>query len=60
MKDLEKLSVEELAKLISPNSDVRKELKKRGVTRTNNVIGELGEYYIVQYYKKTLTKLICL
>ena len=30
-----------------------KELKRRGVIRTNNVIGELGEYLAITYYNKT-------
>ena len=53
MKDLEKLSVEELVRLISPNSDIHKELRKREVIRTKNITGELGEYYVVQYYNNT-------
>ena len=53
MKDLEKLTVEELVRLISPNSDIHKELRKREVIRTKNITGELGEYYVVQYYNNT-------
>ena len=53
MKDLEKLTVEELVRLISPNSDVHKELRRRKVIRTKNITGELGEYYVVQYYNNT-------
>ena len=53
MTDLEKLSVEELVRLISPNSDIHKELRKREVIRTKNITGELGEYYVVQYYNNT-------
>lgn len=44
------LSVTELAKLISPSSDAFLELKDRGVLRTKNVVGELGEYYAIDYY----------
>ncbi|MFC5647823.1 hypothetical protein ACFPYJ_01570 [Paenibacillus solisilvae] len=29
------------------------ELKKRGIIRTNNVIGELGEYLVIKHYNKT-------
>ena len=29
------------------------ELKKRGIIRTNNLIGELGEYFVADIYKKT-------
>lgn len=30
-----------------------KELKNRGVIRTNNVVGELGEYLAIEYYNNT-------
>ena len=50
MKELEKLSVQELFKLISPNSDVHQELKRRNILRTKNTTGEIGEYYVVQHY----------
>lgn len=33
------------------------ELKARGMIRTNNVIGELGEYLAIKYYKETLNYL---
>jgi len=42
--DLKKLSVEELARKISPGSDVHNELRRRNVLRTKNTTGELGEY----------------
>ena len=29
------------------------ELKSRGIIRTNNLIGELGEYFVASTYKKT-------
>ena len=48
--DLKKLSVEQIAKLISPSSDAFLELKDRGVLRTKNIVGELGEYYAVDFY----------
>ena len=51
--DLEKLNVIELAKLISPYSAAYVELKKRNVLRTKNVVGELGEYYAIDFYNKT-------
>ena len=44
------LSVTELAKLISPSSDAFLELKDRGVLRTKNIVGELGEYFAIDYY----------
>lgn len=43
-------STEELAKLISPSSGAYIELVNRGVLRTKNVVGELGEYYAVNYF----------
>ena len=46
------LSVPELAKRISPSSDAFLELKERGILRTKNVVGELGEYFAVDYYTK--------
>ena len=51
-EDLKKLSVEELAFFLSPSSDVVKELKSRGVLRTKNIVGELGEYYAIKLYNK--------
>jgi len=50
MIDLSKLSEFELVAIYS---DSIKELRKRGVIRTNNVIGELGEYLAIEYYCKT-------
>ena len=49
---LKNLKVSELAKLISPSSEAFIELKKRGVLRTKNIVGELGEYYAVDFYTK--------
>ena len=46
-------SIEELVELISPNSAIHQELRKRGVLRTKNTTGELGEYYVKNYYDKT-------
>ena len=50
--NLEKLSVEELVQLLSPSSDVVKELYKRNVLRTKNTVGELGEYFAIKFYNK--------
>ena len=36
----EDLSISELAKLISPSSEASLELKRRGVLRTKNIVGE--------------------
>ena len=44
------LTVTELAKLISPSSGAFLELKDRGVLRTKNIVGELGEYFAIDYY----------
>ena len=49
---LKNLKVSELAKLISPSSEAFIELKKRGILRTKNIVGELGEYYAVDFYTK--------
>ena len=51
--DLKKLTVEELARLISPGSDVHNELRRRNVLRTKNTTGELGEYFAVEYFNNT-------
>ena len=48
--NLNDLSIPELAKLISPTSEVYLELKERGVLRTKNVVGELGEFYAIEFY----------
>ena len=40
------------ADIISIYSASIKELKKRNIIRTNNVVGELGEYLAIEYYKK--------
>lgn len=34
-------------------SSLLKELKHRGIIRTNNVVGELGEYLAINFYNKT-------
>lgn len=34
-------------------SSLLKELKQRGIIRTNNVVGELGEYLAINFYNKT-------
>ena len=52
MSDLKQLSDEELIQLISPSSDVFKELAKRNIIRSKNTVGDLGEYYAIHYYNK--------
>lgn len=47
---LQEKSTEDIIQLYSM---AIKELKRRGVLRTNNVIGELGEYLAITYYNKT-------
>ena len=39
--------------LVSLYSSVIKELKGREIIRTNNVIGDLGEYLAIEYYNNT-------
>ena len=53
---MKKLSIEELAKLISPSSEAVQELKRRGVLRTKNTVGELGEHYAIELYNKIDTR----
>ena len=48
--NLESMSTEDIIELYSSSI---KELKKREVIRTKNVIGELGEYLSIQYYNNT-------
>ena len=52
MSDIKKLKDNELIQLISPSSEVVQELKRRGIIRTKNIVGELGEYYAIKYYKQ--------
>ena len=48
--DLVNLSTDEIVDLYP---QIIKELKKREVIRTNNFIGEIGEYIVIKYYKNT-------
>jgi len=50
--DFEKLSD---GQIIECYSQITKELKKRGIVRTKNITGELGEYIAVDFYRKTAT-----
>ena len=52
MSDLKKLSDEALMQLISPSSNVIKQLKNRKIIRTKNIVGEIGEYYAIKFYNK--------
>lgn len=47
------LTVLNTSEIVSLYCKVIKELKARGVIRTNNVIGDLGEYLAVEYYNNT-------
>ncbi len=47
--DLAGFSVTDLVGLYSQTI---KELKKRGILRTKNVIGELGEYFVIECYER--------
>lgn len=44
------LSGYSIAELVKLYSQTIKELKERGVLRTKNVVGELGEYLVLEYY----------
>ena len=46
---IQELSTEEIIELYS---SVIKELKSREVIRTNNVVGDLGEYLAINYYNE--------
>lgn len=48
--DLTKLSHNEVIELYPK---ILNELKARGIIRTNNLIGELGEYFVASLYRKT-------
>jgi hypothetical protein len=48
--DISSLSNQEVIDLYPA---ILSELKKRGIIRTNNLIGELGEYFVADIYKKT-------
>ncbi len=42
-----------VTELINVYSQTIKELKKRGVLRTKNVVGELGEFLVLEWYERT-------
>lgn len=43
----------ETIELIQSYSEIIKQLKKRGVIRTKNLIGDLGEYLAIEHFNKT-------
>lgn len=47
------LAVLSKAEIVSLYCETIKELKARSVIRTNNVIGDLGEYLAIEYYNNT-------
>jgi len=47
---LENASPTELIKLYS---EIIKQLKEKEVIRTNNLVGDLGEYLAIDYYSRT-------
>ena len=49
-KELEKLNPAELIRLYS---EIIKQLKEKEVIRSNNLVGDLGEYLAIDYYSKT-------
>ena len=54
--EIDKQSIKNLARQLSPSSKAFTELTKRGILRTKNVVGELGEYYAIDFYNNN-TKL---
>ena len=40
--------------LINHYSDTVTEMKNRGIIHSNNVLGDLGEYFAIEYYTNTL------
>ena len=49
------LSGYSIAELVGVYSQTIKELKLRGILRTKNVVGELGEYLVLEKYEKNPT-----
>jgi hypothetical protein len=49
------LSTDELAFFLSPDSPIRKELLRRNVIRSKNIVGDLGEYYAKTIYDESNT-----
>ena len=48
--DVSKLKNNEL---IDAYSSIVKELKKRSIIRTKNVLGDLAEYFAIEFYRNT-------
>ena len=60
MGKFESLTDEQLFNLISPNSEIQNELVKRGILRTKNIVGEIGEYFTFKFFKESNQGLITL
>jgi len=43
----------ESSEVIELYSEIMKTLKSRGIIRTKNLVGELGEYFVMDYFCKT-------
>ena len=58
--DHSQISDEELVSLVSPNSEVHKELKRRNILKTKNLVGEIGEYFTFKFFNNNsgLTNLV--
>lgn len=41
--------------LLAVYSDLLKEMRKQGIIRTNNVVGDIGEFFVVDYYNREET-----
>jgi len=48
--NIDNMTVTELLELYS---NILKKLKKDNIIRTNNLVGEIGEYIAIEYYQKT-------
>jgi hypothetical protein len=53
--DYKKMNLDnfESSEVIELYSEIIKTLKSRGIIRTNNLVGDLGEYLVVDYFCKT-------
>jgi len=49
-KEISKIPDEDIWKIFAY---IKKELKNRGLVRTNNIVGERGEFLAIEIYKKT-------
>lgn len=49
------MNIEELSnsELLNQYSNIVAEMKSRGIIYSNNVLGDLGEYFAIEYYTNT-------